>query len=145
RRIQDTSRDAERILDSLLDLTRLDLTDVGVNVSDFAAADLLDHVGTTFAPLARERRLALRIRRSTAIVRSGPVWLERILFNFVGNAIRYSTRGGVLVGCRRRGPFLSFDVWDTGPGIPQHRLEEIFEEFVQLDSGRRDDSRRGFG
>jgi CheY-like chemotaxis protein len=118
---------------------------VGVNVIDFAVADLLDHVASTFAPMARDHRLALRVHRSKAIARSDPVLLERILFNFVSNAIRYSTRGGVLVGCRRHQACLSCEVWDTGPGIGQDGLENIFEEFVQLEPEGRNRSLGALG
>jgi signal transduction histidine kinase len=120
------------VLNALLDITRLDLGVVDVKVIDFVVADLLDHVASTFAPMARDHRLALRVRPSRAIARSDPVLLERILFNFVSNAVRYSTRGGVLVGCRRRQTCLSCEVWDTGPGIAQGSLQSIFEEFNQL-------------
>ncbi len=133
-KIQETARGAERVLDALLDISKLDLGIIRTNVTDFAVSDLLDHVAITFAHVARDHRVALRVRNSSAIARSDPILLERILFNFVANAIRYSARGGVLVGCRQREEHLSLDVWDTGPGIPQHRLKDIFEEFVQLDS-----------
>jgi signal transduction histidine kinase/CheY-like chemotaxis protein len=144
-RIQETSRGAERVLNTLLDTTQLDLGGVTVKVVDFAVADLLARVASTFGPLARERHLALRVGKSSAIARSDPVWLERILFNFISNAIRHSMRGDVLVGCRRRRGYLSFEVWDTGPGIPQERLENIFEEFVQLNPDGRDRARAGLG
>ena len=131
-KIQKTAHAAERVLDALLDITRLDMGVVGVNAIDFAVADLLGHVAATFAPMAREHGLALRVRSSRAIARSDPLLLERILFNFVGNAVRYSCRGGVLVGCRRRSGGLALEVWDTGPGIAQADLERVFEEFNQL-------------
>ena len=131
-KIQQTAGAAERVLNALLDITRLDLGVVGVNVIDFAVADLLAHIASTFAPMARDHRLVLRVHPTNAIGRSDPVLLERILFNFASNAIRYSAHGGVLVGCRRRLNALSCEVWDTGPGIAQADLERIFEEFNQL-------------
>jgi two-component system, sensor histidine kinase len=144
-KIQETARGAERVLNTLLDITKLDLGIIGVNVADFAVADLLEHIAVTFGPLARDHHLALRVRNSSAIARSDPVLLERILFNFVGNAIRYSSQGGVLVGCRRHEAYLSFEVWDTGSGIPQDRLEDIFQEFVQLGTEGRDRNRGALG
>lgn len=145
RKIHEISRGAECVVDVLLDVAKLDLDVIGVQVTDFAAADLLERVATTFGLSARERRLALRVRTSSAIARSDPVLLERILFNFVGNAIRHSARGGVLVGCRVRKDSLSFEVWDTGPGIPPDRLADIFEDFVKLDSASRSRAHAGPG
>ena len=70
--------------------------------------------------------------------------LQRILLNLASNAVRYAARGGVLVGCRRRGQSLRIAVWDTGCGIPEDRREDIFREFVRLDNPERDRS-KGLG
>ncbi|WP_353739959.1 hybrid sensor histidine kinase/response regulator [Accumulibacter sp.] len=137
-KVQTTAQGAERVVDTLLDVTRLELGVVRVHLADFAIASLLEHVASTFAPLARDRQIELRVHHSSAIGRSDPDLLERILFNFVANAIRYSTRGAVLVGCRRHRGFLAIEVWDTGPGIQQERLEAIFQEFVQLGTAETD-------
>ncbi len=137
-KVQTATQAAERVVDTLLDVTRLELGVVRVHLADFAIASLLEHVASTFAPLARDRQIELRIHQSSAIGHSDPDLLERILFNFVANAIRYSTRGTVLVGCRRHRGFLAIEVWDTGPGIQQERLKAIFQEFVQLGTAETD-------
>ncbi len=62
---------------------------------------------------AREKGLSLRVVPSSAWVRSDFILLERILLNLVSNAVRYTSRGGVVVGCRRRGEQLRIEVWDT--------------------------------
>ena len=62
-------------------------------------------------------------------VRSDPLLLEKILRNLISNAIRYTERGRVLIGCRRRGATVSVEVWDTGIGIPPDQFGEIFREF----------------
>jgi histidine kinase len=72
------------------------------------------------------------------VVRSDAALLRRILQNLLSNAIRYTQRGGVLLGCRRRGSVLCIEVWDTGPGIPEQHWREIFEEFRRLDSSARE-------
>jgi len=69
---------------------------------------------------------------SRAVVVSDPTLLQRVLQNFLSNAIRYTRRGGVLVGCRRKGDRIAVEVWDTGPGIPADELGVIFEEFRRL-------------
>lgn len=131
-KIHSTAQGAERLLDTLLDISRLDLGVIAPKPVDFHAGVLLDHLCATFAPAAVRSRLKLRVRSSDSIARSDPVLLERVLSNFVSNAIRNTKQGGVLVGCRRRSGHLCFEVWDTGSGIPAERLPDIFDEFVQL-------------
>ena len=63
--------------------------------------------------------------------------LERILLNLVSNAVRYTLRGGIIVGCRRRGEMLRIEVWDSGPGIPEDQKQNIFGEFFQLTAPER--------
>jgi CheY-like chemotaxis protein len=70
--------------------------------------------------------------------------LRRVLQNFLSNAVRYTRRGRVLLGCRRRGTSLSIEVWDSGRGIPEEKRKEIFEEFRRLDDVD-DDQERGLG
>jgi CheY-like chemotaxis protein len=71
-------------------------------------------------------------------VRSDPILLERILLNLVSNAVRYTTRGGVVVGCRRHGGLLRIEVWDSGAGIPDDQRQNIFAEFCRLAASETD-------
>jgi len=81
---------------------------------------------------------------SGAVVNTDPTLLRRVVQNFVSNAIRYTRRGGVVIGCRRRGNALRLEVWDSGRGIPSDKLREIFGEFRRLDTGDAD-SQNGLG
>jgi CheY-like chemotaxis protein len=78
---------------------------------------------------------------NAAWVRSDFILLERILLNLVSNAVRYTTRGGIVIGCRRRGARLRLEVWDSGPGIPEAHRQNIFREFYQVAASGQD--RRG--
>jgi CheY-like chemotaxis protein/anti-sigma regulatory factor (Ser/Thr protein kinase) len=93
---------------------------------------LLGRIETTFAEAARKKGLRLRVVANRAWVASDPILLERILLNLVANAVRYTGKGGVTVGCRRHGGTLRIDVCDTGPGIPEDQRATIFGEFYQL-------------
>jgi CheY-like chemotaxis protein len=120
------------LFDALLDISRLDAGVLLPSVSAFPIDRLLERIETTFSAAAREKGLRLRVLSSDAWVRSDIILLERILLNLVSNAVRYTDRGGVLVGCRRRGDQLRLDVCDTGIGIPENTRRSIFVEFYRL-------------
>ncbi|MDR3517743.1 MAG: PAS-domain containing protein [Azospirillaceae bacterium] len=122
----------EELLATLLDISKLDAGAVSPEITDFPIDSLLSAMTTEFRALTKDRGLDFRIVSSTAVVRSDIRLLRRIIQNFLSNAVRYTRRGGVLLGCRRRGDALRIDVWDTGPGIPEDKQTEIFEEFRRL-------------
>lgn len=124
------------LLADLLDLSKLDAGVVTPNWADLSIAELLQDIERAYGPEARIKGLNLSIVRSRTTVRSDAVLLRRIVGNFVSNAIRYTDKGRIVVGCRRRGDRLRIEVWDTGIGIPETQLDAIFEEFRQLDDSR---------
>ena len=136
---------AESLLTTLLEISRIDAGGMTVEIDDVAIDPLLRRLASDYALGAEERELRLRIVPSDAIVRTDLRLLDRILRNFISNALRYTARGGVLLGCRKRGNVLRIEVWDTGIGIPAERLDEIFEEFRQLDPGSGDGRALGLG
>jgi PAS domain S-box-containing protein len=142
--IQQSLRAADELLSALLEVARLDAGTLKPQPQAFAACDLLERIETSYAPQAREKSLAFRIVPCSVPVVSDPALLGRILGNLVSNAIRYTERGAVLVGCRRRGQMLRIEVWDTGIGIPESKWGAIFEEFYQIGNPERD-RRRGLG
>ena len=77
-------------------------------------------------------------------MRTDFIQLERILLNLVSNAVRYTDRGGVVVGCRCRGGEAWIEVWDLGIGIPPSECHKIFAEFYRIDDSERD-RRTGLG
>jgi signal transduction histidine kinase/ActR/RegA family two-component response regulator len=120
------------LFEALLDMTKLEAGILQANPAYLPVQRLLDRIETTFAAVADKKGLSLRVVPCSAWVRSDPILLERILFNLVGNAVRYTARGGVVVGCRRRATQLRIDVCDTGAGIPEDQRQSIFSEFYQL-------------
>ncbi|MBN9411891.1 MAG: PAS-domain containing protein [Burkholderiales bacterium] len=138
------SQDA--ILNSLLDIARMESGQLEVRVRDVALGPLLQVLGHNFGVLAEQRGLQLACVPTRCVVRTDENLLRRILQNFVSNAIRYSRRGRIVVGCRRDGPdHVRIEVHDQGPGIPEALQREIFEEFRRLDEGRGDDRGAGLG
>jgi hypothetical protein len=95
---------------------------------------LLRQLAEEFAPIALAKGLRLTVRASDAVVLSDAGYLRRILQNLIGNAIRYTDKGGVLVAARPRGTRLRLEVWDSGPGIAEAEQENIFKEFHRIDA-----------
>jgi signal transduction histidine kinase/CheY-like chemotaxis protein len=132
------------LFNALLDVSKLDAGVLTPELVDFPLARLLQQVETTFADAAREKGLSLRVVGSDAWLRSDVILLQRIVFNLVSNAVRYTSKGGILVGCRKRGDRLRIEVWDTGDGIPPDQHQHIFGEFYRLGKSNRD-QRAGLG
>jgi signal transduction histidine kinase/CheY-like chemotaxis protein len=129
------------LFNALLDISKLDAGVLTPNTTEFPIAQLLQQVETTFSGPAREKGLSLRVVSSSVWVRSDFILLERIVFNLVSNAVRYTNSGGAVVGCRRRGDDVRIEVRDSGPGVPADQQHNIFAEFYRL--GEPDHDRRG--
>lgn len=127
-----------RLLNSILDVSQLEAGAVKPQIEDFPIQEVLHRVARGFRPMSYRKGITLHIVPSSALVRSDPILLEQIIGNFVANAIRYTETGRVLLGCRRRKGKLSIEVLDTGPGIPKHQHDAIFDDFHQLDNKERD-------
>lgn len=143
-RIEQSVEAMENLFRSLLDISKLDAGAVRPNVGEVAVATLLAGIVASYGELARAKGLTLRAVPSRAVVASDAALLERILGNLVANAINYTSRGGVVIGARRRGNALRLLVVDTGPGIPPAHRDDIFEEFFQLQNPGHDRS-KGLG
>jgi two-component system, sensor histidine kinase len=134
------------LLNGILDISRFDAGTVKPELRHFPAGELLQRLLGTHAEQAARRGLAFRVVPSKALVRTDPILLYRILANLAGNAIRYTDRGRVLVGCRRRKAGVEIQVWDSGPGIAAPDQKLVFEEFHQLGNPQRDrDQGMGLG
>ncbi|GHA99825.1 hybrid sensor histidine kinase/response regulator [Modicisalibacter luteus] len=144
--IDNSLQAAEELLGTLLDISKLDAGALTPRRSHFALSDIFRPLRAEFEVMAEERGLDLNVVSTKAWVDSDTQMLRRIIQNFLSNALRYTQHGRVLLGCRRRGERLSIEVWDTGPGIPESKLTEIFQEFRRLDqASRHKESEKGLG
>ena len=134
----------EDLLRGLMDLSRLETGNAVPAPRPVALQPLFDAIALHEQPHAQARGLRLRFRPTDAVAATDALLLEQMLRNLVGNALRYTTRGGVVVGVRRRGGALRLEVWDSGRGIAPEHQRQVFEEFVQLDNPQRD-RRQGLG
>jgi len=128
-RVDASLRAAEELLDGLLDVSRLDTGALRADVREFDADELLRELAAQYAPVAAGRGLALRVHARPCPVRSDRRLLRRVLQNFLANALRYTRQGRIVIGMRMRGDMVSLQVWDTGPGIPEQHMRQIYDEF----------------
>jgi Na+/proline symporter/signal transduction histidine kinase len=135
--IDDSLEAIEEILGALLDISRLDAGAMTTSVTSFKIGDLMRSLEIEFAPSARAKGLELTFVPCSLPVQSDRLLLRRLLQNLISNAIKYTPRGRVLVGCRRRGQALRIGIYDTGVGIPVLKRGEIFKEFHRLEQGAR--------
>ena len=136
--INSVSISTARLLNALLDVSELEVGAIKPRHEIFSVNNILISIFQSFLPLAKDKELDFRIVPSSLYVRSDPALLERILGNFMSNAIRYTNKGSVLIGCRKRGDKVSVEVWDTGCGISDDQMSLIYEDFYQIENKERD-------
>ena len=132
------------MLNTLLDINQIEAGVVRPEMGTFRLSDILDRLRDEFTYLAGAQNLRLTVVSCGLSISSDPRLFEQMLRNLISNALKYTRKGRVLVGCRRRGGMVSVEVWDTGIGIAQKNLESIFDEYHQVDNDARERS-RGLG
>ena len=143
-RLEETIGAMSGMLNSLLDINQLEAGIVRPEIVEFRVDELLERLKTEFAYHAAAKGLDWRVVTSRVMVRSDPRLLEEMLRNLLSNAMKYTERGAVLLGCRRHEGKLRIEVWDRGKGIPSDHINAIFEEFHQVDNATRQRN-RGLG
>jgi signal transduction histidine kinase/ActR/RegA family two-component response regulator len=130
-----------QVLTDILDLSKIEAGKIEVERLSTSPRELIADVEAVLRHMAAEKAIALEVRYEGPIpsrIQTDPTRLRQILMNLVGNAIKFTTLGGVRVVIRlvagARGPLLSIAVSDTGPGIPPEALDRIFAAFSQADA-----------
>jgi len=131
-RIDQSIAAADQLLRALLDISKLDAGGIVPVPTRFAVRDLLAELVDSFADQARAKGLTLRLAPGDAMVATDRVLLRSIVQNLLGNAVRYTARGGVVIGVRRRGGMARIEVVDSGPGIADADRARVFREFERL-------------
>lgn len=131
--IQRSLQNAEELLTMLLEMTKLDGGNLQPQVRKVPLVEIMQPLVDSAQAIATEKGLSLRVVMSSAVVSTDTQLMRRVLQNLLSNAIRYTDKGRVLFGVRRRMGYVDVQVMDTGRGIPLAQQEKIFHEFHQVD------------
>ena len=144
-RILQSTRAINELFDSLFDLTRIDAGNYKVRLQHVDVQQLFADLSLQFAPVAAGKSLRLRTHTRPTMVWGDPVVLRRILGNLLSNALKHTSKGGVLLGLRHREDMLVFEVWDTGVGIAREHQQAIFQEFFRISQHHGTEDSLGLG
>jgi signal transduction histidine kinase len=133
-RLDSALKVTSNLLDTLLDISKLDAGIVIPEIEDVCAIELMQDLATRFDPEAEASGVTFKIVPCEMTLRTDPILMQRIVGNFLSNAMKFSDGRKVLLGARRKGNCLNIEVWDQGPGIPVGERSSIFEEFYQFGS-----------
>lgn len=130
--IANSLSDLENLICTLVDISKLDAGVVIADKNPFKLGHLLQNLTQEYQQIAPQYGVTLKSVPTDMVVNSDSVLLARILRNFISNALRYTGKGKVLIGCRRRANTVIVEVWDNGVGMSQEELDVIFQEFKRL-------------
>ena len=144
--IEHSSKALSDMLNAVLDISKLDASTIEPQILQFPVQSTLDRAVRDHAARAVKKGIDLRVVPSAAYIQSDPHLLNRIIANLVSNACRYTKSGSILIGCRPRGDDVVIEVWDTGIGMLDGDIKEIFNEYKRLPDGNKmEESGLGLG
>ncbi len=141
---EQTIASMSRLLNSLLDISKLESGAFKPELADFQVSQLFDELRREFAAVAADKGLLLKVEECGECVRSDASLVEEVLRNLVSNAIKYTRKGSVRLQCRREAENVRIEIHDTGIGIPADQIPYIFDEFYQVGVSA-NSSREGYG
>src|SRR5271165_3905716 len=122
------------LVDEILELSRIEAGHFGLIVERVDVSGLVESVVELLAPRAQGKGLEIAASISAGaphFIRADATRLRQVLTNLAGNAVKFTSLGGVCVSVERAGATLRFAVTDTGPGVPPERRSAVFEDFEQ--------------
>lgn len=131
-RLSGAFESVEELMHAVLDISRLDSQRIEFQRKHVDLGDMFRRLAIEYAPMAEAKGLRLEFVPTSAVVESDPTFLRRIAQNLVSNAIKYTDRGGVLIGVRKRGERVWLEIYDTGIGIAAPDRARIFDEFQRI-------------
>jgi signal transduction histidine kinase len=142
-KIVQSTQAVNELFNSLFDLAKLDAGAVEASLQPVDLTALVAELELQYAPLAREKGLALRTHTRPAVVQSDALLLKRLLGNLLSNAVRHTVKGGVLLAVRDGADGPRIEIWDTGVGVAPEHQQAIFQEFYRV--AAHNGTEEGFG
>ncbi len=136
--MSDAIKDMSELLQSLLDISRIDLSPMNPEIRPVELEPLLNDVAASYWQVAANKQVRLTVVKTSLRISTDPHHITRILCNLVANAVRYTEQGTVLIGARRVGDNVRIEVWDSGIGVEAEHLPLLFQEFYQVANPERD-------
>ena len=130
---------------SIMDLNQIEAGVVPVNSKVFSLNTLLEKLRDSYTQQAQAKKLQMKVLPTKLLTKSDPLLLERILLNLVTNSIRYTAKGKILIGCRRRRNMISIQIWDTGCGFEKEEMTTLFDLYKRSHKTRREVNGMGIG
>ncbi len=143
-KIEASAHNLKYLLDSLLDLSKLESGGIECQQQEFNIGTLLYRLSMEYADLAKMHHIMFKIQPCSCKVSADPLLTERILRNFLGNALKF-TKNKILLGCKKKGKYLEICVIDNGKGIPENEQKNIFQEFYQIKEAQGEEIGAGLG
>jgi two-component system CheB/CheR fusion protein len=137
-RLDHTMESITTMLDAMLDINQIEAGVIRANIVTFSVDDVLTRLHEKFRDPAAAQGIGLTVVPCSLGIASDPALLEQMLTNLLGNALKYTRSGRVLVGARRHGNTLRLEIWDTGIGIAADQLNDIFNEYHQIGNAARE-------
>lgn len=137
-------RSLKSLLDTLLDLSRLDSGDLEMDWKQVSLDSVMLPLMDEFEVKAKHKGLSINYQSSALVVQTDPMVLSRLLRNLLDNAVKYTHQGGINILVSRQQDILKLSIQDTGIGIPRQELGKVFNEYHQIANKRRD-ARQGIG
>lgn len=126
-----------RLIDDILDLSKAEASKLSIEYVDFSLPDLISNIVSELKPQAMDKKIELIIASEGPIpelVRSDPIRLRQIVYNLLGNAIKFTEKGRVELRVKHVHPILYIAVQDTGIGLTEEQRKHLFSTFSQADS-----------
>ena len=136
--VEESTRSLSELLNSLLDVSRLDAGVVKVEKKPFKIGQVFSHLLEEYEDAARSNNIQFDSVPCSLDIDSDQTLITSILRNLISNAFVHSDTRRILMGCRRKpGGYAELQVWDSGKGIPESHIKNIFNEFYQIDNEAR--------